>query len=141
MPNQCIHCSEIYEDGAEEVLKGCSKCSGKFFFYLSEEKLRKIKENNEKTKEERELEDLDLEDMGIENLSKKEKEQIEKDVRDIAGITDIEAPLVLDFETVRVTKPGKYILDIPNLFRKDRPLVYKLEDGKYVIDLNSKKKD
>lgn len=121
MPNQCVHCSEIYEDGSGEVLTGCSKCNSKFFFYLSQEKLDKIKANKG-------------EDILLTNSDKK---QIEKDVRDIAGITDIDAPIVLDFETVKITKPGKYILDIPNLFSKSRPLVYKLEDGKYIIDLSS----
>ena len=72
-------------------------------------------------------------------LTKSEKKQIEQDVRDIAGITDIDAPVVLDFESVKITKPGKYVLDIPNLFSKERPLVYKLEDGKYIIDIASQK--
>jgi predicted nucleic acid-binding Zn-ribbon protein len=121
MPNQCVHCSEIYPDVAEEILKGCSKCGGKFFFYLTEEKLKKIRESS--TVEE----GLDLEP--------EEKKQIEKDVRDIAGIEDDDAPVILDFESVKIIKPGKYLLDIANLFNKERPLVYKLEDGKYMIDI------
>jgi predicted nucleic acid-binding Zn-ribbon protein len=123
MPHQCVHCSEIYDDGASEILKGCSKCSSKFFFYLSKEKIDKMKNKKEENLK----------------LTKSEKKQIEQDVRDIAGITDIEAPVVLDFESVKITKPGKYVLDIPNLFSKERPLVYKLEDGKYIIDIASQK--
>ena len=122
MPHQCVHCSEIYGDGATEILKGCSKCNSRFFFYLSKEKIAKMKENKE-----------DI------NLTKSEKKQIEQDVRDIAGIEDLDAPVVLDFESVKIIKPGKYVLDIPNLFSKERPLVYKLEDGKYIIDLASQK--
>lgn len=68
-------------------------------------------------------------------LSPEDKQHIEQDVREIMGIEEIEAPVILDLETVKVTSPGKYLLDIPNLFSKERPLVYKLEDGKYVIDL------
>jgi uncharacterized protein len=120
MPNQCVHCNEIYDDGAEEILKGCSKCSSRFFFYLSEEKLEQIKGSKEEF---------------IENLTTSEKKQIESDVRDIAGIQDEVSPIILDFETVKIIKPGKYVLDIANLFSKERPLVYKLEDGKYIIDL------
>jgi len=123
MPHQCVHCSEVYDDGASEIIKGCSKCNSRFFFYLSKEKIKKMKEQNKEKI----------------NLSKNEKKQIEKDVRDIAGITDLDAPVVLDFESVKITKPGKYVLDIPNLFSKKRPLVYKLEDGKYIIDLASQK--
>ena len=123
MPNQCIHCSEVYPDGARQVLEGCSKCSSRFFFYLTEDKLKKI--NGQK--EENPLLDLTAED----------KVNIEEDIREITGIEEIDAPVVLDLETVKVTSPGKYLLDIPNLFSKERPLVYKLEDGKYVIDLSS----
>ena len=52
------------------------------------------------------------------------------------GIED-EEPVILDLESVRVIKPGKFEIDIVNLFRKDRPLIYKLEEGKYIIDLAS----
>jgi len=43
---------------------------------------------------------------------------------------------VLELENIRVLKPGKYELDLVDLF-KGKPLVYKLADGKYVIDLVS----
>ncbi len=73
-------------------------------------------------------------------LTKSEKSQIEQDIRDIAGISDEEIPVFLDFESIKVIKPGKYILDIANLFAKKRPLIYQLEDGKYIIDLAAKMK-
>jgi len=46
-----------------------------------------------------------------------------------------EAPIVLDLESIKIRKPGKFELDLVNLFNKKQPLVYKLEEGKYVIDL------
>lgn len=122
MPHQCVHCSEIYDDGSEEILKGCSKCGGRFFFYLTQEKIDKIKSKEE-------------EGTGLNELSKSEKEQIEEDVREIVGVEEVDAPIILDFESVKVLKPGKYLLDIYNLFKKERPLIYKLDDGKYIIDL------
>ena len=68
-------------------------------------------------------------------LTKKEKEQIEKDVLDILGDEiDREKPIVLDLESIRILKPGKYELDLVSLFKK-KPLIYRLEDGKYMIDL------
>ena len=104
-------------------IKKCNNCehTGTFFPSISKEKLKKLKES-------REFES---------DLTKTEKEQIEQDFRDIIGIEDEDSPVVLDFETVKIIKPGKYILDIANLFSKERPLVYKLEDGKYFIDLTS----
>ena len=46
-----------------------------------------------------------------------------------------EAPVVLDIESVRVLKPGKFEIDLVHLFNKKNPLVYKLEEGKYIIDI------
>jgi len=43
----------------------------------------------------------------------------------------------LDFESVRVLKPGKYLLDLQKLFSMGKPRVYQLEDGKYIVDLAS----
>lgn len=123
MPNQCIHCSETYPDGAKETLEGCTKCGSRFFFYLTEEKLAKIKGQKEQPL--------------LSDFSAEDKEHMEDDVREIMGVEEIDAPVILDLETIQIVGPGKYILDIPNLFSKGRPLVYKLEDGKYVIDLSS----
>lgn len=122
MPNQCIHCSTVYEDGARETLQGCSKCGSKFFFFMTAEKMLKIQQAR---------------GIPLGDLTPEDKTQIEQDVREIAGISDSGAPVILDFETVKITGPGKYVLDVPNLFSKKRPLVYKLEDGKYVIDISS----
>lgn len=124
MPYKCVHCSTIYADDAPEVISGCSgeSCKSKFFFYMKEEKLKEIEAKKEIEPE----------------LSAKEKRQIEKDVRELVGIQDTEKPVFLDFESIKVLKPGKYLFDLQKLFSTDKPRVYKLEDGKYVIDLNLK---
>jgi len=120
MPHQCVRCSEIYTDGDEVILKGCP-CGGKLFFYLSEKKLQLLKERDEKN--------------NLEKLSEKDKKELEKDVLEIVGDQKSEdEPIILDFESVRITGPGKYELDLVNLFKKD-PVIFKLDDGKYVIDL------
>jgi len=118
MPHQCVKCSRIIPAGSKELLAGCENCKGHFFFYIRDDQLEKIKENP------------------IE-IPEKEKETIEKDVREIAGITDESAPVILDLESVRAIGQGKFEIDVVNLFRKDRPLIYKLEEGKYIIDLAS----
>ena len=69
-------------------------------------------------------------------LDIKEKKQVEKDIREMIGIKE-EEPVILDLESVKVIKPGKFVLDVVNLFSKKRPLIYKLEEGKYIIDLAS----
>lgn len=126
MPYKCVHCSKVYEDGSSQVLNGCDngECKSKFFFYIKEEQLKKINLNAEP------LAELEVE----------EKEQIERDVREIAGVDDLETPVFLDFESVKVLKPGKYVVDLANLFSTKKPRVYKMEDGKYIIDLSNIKK-
>lgn len=120
MPHRCVHCSKSYEDGSREILHGC-ECGSKFFFYVSSDKLAKIKQA----------------ENGV-ILSEEEKSQVEQDVRDMMGLKENDdTPIVLDFESVKVLKPGKYALDLHNLFNKERPLVYTLEEGKYFVDLNS----
>ena len=116
MPNQCVHCGNIFPDAAEEILKGCS-CGSHFFYYLKEMPSEEVNET-------------------IIELEKSDKTQIEKDIREITGIEDEpEKPVVLDLESVKVIGPGKFEIDIVNLFSKKRPLIYKLEEGKYIIDL------
>ena len=117
MPHQCVRCNTFYDDGSEEILKGCS-CGGKLFFYVKKEKLEQAKKISEEVK-----------------LTEKEKEQVEKDVFEIVGSDiDKEEPIILDLESIRVTKPGKYELDLVHLFKGD-PLIFKLEEGRYMIDL------
>ena len=122
MPHQCVKCSKIIEVGSREIIEGCSKCHSKFFFYVREEQLEKLKEK-------------------LIEIPEIEKKQIEKDIREIAGIKDEEAPVILDFESVRVTGEGKFELDLSKLFDKKRPLVYKMDEGRYMIDLASAMKN
>ncbi|MBR9704308.1 hypothetical protein GOV12_02770 [Candidatus Pacearchaeota archaeon] len=126
MPHQCVHCGEIYPDAAEELLKGC-KCSSKFFYYINKKKLDELDKIN----------DSEIEQT-LTQLNKADKEQIEQDIREITGMKDEpDKPVVLDLESVRVLGPGKFEIDLINLFSKKRPIIYRLEEGKYVIDLSS----
>ena len=117
MPHQCVRCGKFYDDGAAEILKGCS-CSGKLFFYIKKSKFEKAKNEISKVK-----------------LTEKEKVQIEKDAFDLVGVDqDKGDPVVLDLESIQIKKPGKYELDLVSLFKGD-PLVFKLEEGKYMVDV------
>ena len=118
MPHQCVKCSRIIPLGSKELLEGCNDCKGRFFFYIKQEQLERI---NKK----------------IIEIPESEKKAIEKDIREMAGITDEETPVILDLESVRVMGDGKFEIDLVNLFNKKRPLIYKLEEGKYIIDLAS----
>jgi uncharacterized protein len=115
MPHQCVRCGIFFTDRAEEILKGCS-CGAKTFFYIRKSKLKKAEEA---TKE----------------LTVKQKEEIEKSIQEIAGVSSSTDPVVLDFEAIRVLEPGKFEIDLVTLFNKENPVVYKLGEGKYMIDI------
>jgi len=115
MPHQCVRCSKFYDDGAQEILKGCP-CGARLFFYIRKEKLEKAK------------------NVIPIDLKPEQKKQIEQDVLNLVGSKDDDLPVVLDFESVNVLAPGKYEIDLVQLF-KGAPLIFKLEEGKYVIDI------
>src|SRR3989344_6207864 len=118
MPYKCVHCSKLFDDGSKELIEGCSSCGRKFFFFIKKDKLEQLKNTFDKEIE----------------LTVEEKIQIEQDVREITGIKeDEDAPVFLDFESIKVVKQGKYLLDLSKLF-SGKPQVYQLEDGKYIVD-------
>lgn len=111
MPHQCIRCGTVYED-ISVVLKGCSKCGSKFFYFFKEvPKKEEVK------------------------LSEKEAKELEKEIRQIVEMPE-DKPVILDMETVKAIKPGKFEIDLINLF-KGNPIVFKIEEGKYIIDIAS----
>ena len=117
MPHQCVRCNTFYEDGAKEILQGCA-CGGKLFFFVKKSKLEAAKKSKQ-----------------LINLSMDEKKEIEKDVFDLVGSAiDKDSPVVLDIESINIMKPGQYEIDLVSLFKRE-PLIFKLEDGKYMIDI------
>lgn len=118
MPHQCVHCGKLYPAGSKELLEGCGACGSHFFFYVREEQLKKMFENPI---------EIPIED----------KKKVEREIREMAGIIEDETPVILDIESVRVTGAGKFEIDLVNVFNKKRPLIYKVEEGKYIIDLAS----
>ncbi len=125
-PHQCTKCGEIYPDASQELLAGC-QCGSKFFYYIRQEKLDELNRVN----------NAEIQDT-LTELARADKVQIEKDIREITGLTEEpDKPVILDLESVRVLSPGKFEIDIINLFSKKRPVIYKLEEGKYILDLTS----
>jgi len=121
MPHQCVHCSKIIPVGSEEILVGCHDCGGKFFFYIKDEQVPKIQEAKE---------------LPIPDFNTVDKKQVEEDVRNILKIEDDSKPVILDLESVRILNPGKFEIDIVSLMNR-RPIVFKLQEGKYLIDIES----
>jgi hypothetical protein len=118
MPYQCVHCSRIIPSGSDEILKGCNNCSGKFFFYIKDEEAADIEKNKK---------------LALPALDEESKKSVEKDVRSILKVNDEDNPVILDIESIRVLGPGKYELDLVSLINR-KPIVFKVEEGKYLID-------
>ena len=118
MPHQCVRCNTFFTDAAPEILKGCA-CGGKMFFFIRKERFDSLKKAQEQATQ----------------LSKEQKFQMEQDVYSMLGLQKTE-PVVLDFESINMISPGKYELDLVRLF-KNEPIIFKLSEGKYIIDLPS----
>ncbi|MCA9495674.1 MAG: hypothetical protein KC589_01925 [Nanoarchaeota archaeon] len=114
MPHQCLNCESIYDNTADVIIKGCPNCGRKLFLYI-----KKV------PKKSAEIE-----------LSKHEKEIIMEEVESMVDVQDSDAPIILKLENIRILSPGKYEIDINQLMKKEKPLIYKVQDGTYVIDLN-----
>jgi len=119
MPHQCVHCGKFIEVGSREILDGCTECKGKFFFYIRDDQIKQLQEAKK--------------EVPIE-FDKVDKKQVEEDVRNILKIEDDSKPVILDLESIRVLKPGKFEIDIVSLMNR-RPIIFKLEEGKYIIDI------
>jgi len=115
MPHQCVRCNAFYEDGSKQLLDGCTFCKGKFFFFLKKEIIPKAQELTA-------------------ILTEKDKRRMERDVMKIMGNEFEDTPIVLKLENIKVLQPGKFEINLVDLFH-GRPLVYKLEEGKYFIDI------
>jgi predicted nucleic acid-binding Zn-ribbon protein len=55
MPHQCLQCGKVFPSGSPEILKGCSDCGGKKFFYTEQpvsedERLRLTEQANKDIK-------------------------------------------------------------------------------------------
>ena len=125
MPHQCVRCGKLIEDGSDEILKGCSKCGSHFFFFIKKDALDKLKQEKEKPEE------------LFPKLTPQQRIEVEQDVKEIIG-PEIEEdkPIILDLATINILEPGKFELDLVKLF-KGAPVIYKLEEGKYIIDVAS----
>ncbi|HLD04127.1 MAG TPA: Zn-ribbon containing protein [Candidatus Nanoarchaeia archaeon] len=116
MPHQCVKCGHLYGEAGSEVVKGCS-CGNRIFFFIRKEKMPGLYPE-------------------LQVLSQEQKAQIEEDVLEIMGEEQInQEPVLLDFEVIHAIEPGKFHIDLVNLFKKNHPFIIKVEDGKYLIDL------
>ena len=112
MPHQCLACGKVYDNSSNAILKGC-ECGKKLFLFV-----KKIPEEKEEIE-----------------ISKEKKELILKELESVAGTKDPTKPIILKLENVKVLAPGKYEIDVNQLMKREKPVIYKVQDGTYVLDL------
>ncbi len=109
MPHKCTNCGKIYEDGSEELLKGC-ECGNSLFLYIrkiTEEEAKKLKAKEIKSTEKEKVEGKE-----------KEKSEEEKDIWNVK------------------IDNGVFKLDIASLMAKE-PVILSGEEGRYLVSLSS----
>jgi predicted nucleic acid-binding Zn-ribbon protein len=142
MPHICTRCSNVFDSG-EDILKGCPNCGSKKFMFVkkkpqdSKEQMRQSEQiitramgvrvpprmrDKESTAEERLDEAPQLE----------EDNHLEDNHRSDGQVRSQEKTL----ESVKITAPGTYELNLPSLFERDE-LIMAVKEGTYFIDLAS----
>ncbi len=108
MPHKCTKCGNTYDDGSEELLKGC-KCGNHLFLYI-----RKITEE--------EAEELDAKVIkSTPEVAEKGEAEEEKDriwnVKVEDGVFKIDvASLMAKEPVVLVGEEGRYLVSLSSLF-------------------------
>jgi predicted nucleic acid-binding Zn-ribbon protein len=155
MPHICTRCDNIFQSG-EDILKGCPVCGWKKFMFV-----RKIsaesKDNNAQTgqiitkamgvrvppkgrpKIEIMREDIERERAPRDDapMEKSTRETPVQKARLPASPSIDETSIKEEkLESIKITSPGSYELNLPSLFERDE-LIMAVKEGTYFIDLSS----
>jgi len=145
----CTRCKSVFEEGAD-LLKGCPNCGWKKFMFtkkgkalvMSGAKIALKGENDAMASSPKaELKKLPSQDS-LEPRSEGAKIKARSHRKAAPGLQKAEAEGV-KVESIKITAPGTYELNLPTLFERDE-LIMAVKDGTYLIDLSSafrKKKD
>jgi predicted nucleic acid-binding Zn-ribbon protein len=150
MPHVCTRCNNIFESG-EDILKGCPACGWKKFMFV-----RKMSQGSDASG--RSSERIITRAMGVRvppRRSEKESTAMEKTMplaRDhepslpLSTLPSINSDATPEselskgdaraLESIKITAPGTYELNLPSLFEREE-LIMAVKEGTYFIDLTS----
>lgn len=145
MPHICTRCNNVFDSG-EDILKGCPICGWKKFMF--------VRKQAEQKEDQPAGEQIITRAMGVrvppQRRMKKEMEPektpaVQPPVDQPVSQSDSEVPgrESKRLESVKITAPGTYELNLPSLFERDE-LIMAVKEGTYFIDLSSafrKKRD
>lgn len=150
MPHVCTRCNNIFESG-EDILKGCPACGWKKFMFV-----RKMSQGSDASG--RSSERIITRAMGVRvppRRSEKESTAIEKTMPlardpepslplstlpstklDVTAENELSKGEGKALESIKITAPGTYELNLPSLFEREE-LIMAVKEGTYFIDLTS----
>jgi predicted nucleic acid-binding Zn-ribbon protein len=129
MPHICTRCNNIFESG-EDILKGCPSCGWKKFMFM-----RKMPRELDMSSHSGEH--IITRAMGVKVPPRgSEKESIPPTKSEGAPENELRPGEGKPLESIKITAPGTYELNLPSLFERDE-LIMAVKEGTYFIDLTS----
>ena len=153
MPHICTRCSNVFDLG-EDILKGCPNCGWKKFMFVK-------KKPRDQKAQMLQPKPIITRAMGVRippRRTEKESMSIEQEMlatQRSAPAATLSPPLCIPakkeledtpqsdgkpkeraLESVKITAPGTYELNLPSLFERDE-LIMAVKEGNYFIDLTS----
>jgi predicted nucleic acid-binding Zn-ribbon protein len=146
MPHTCTRCNSVFGSG-EDILKGCPVCGWKKFMFV---RARPGEVKGEKEQQDQIITEAmgvrvpprraPKEDLGI--LLEPSKTHLPSSSL-IQESVPLEAPQIeksgaegTTLESIKITAPGTYELNLPSLFEREE-LIMAVKEGTYFIDLSS----
>ncbi|MDM7940360.1 MAG: Zn-ribbon domain-containing protein [Methanothrix sp.] len=123
MPHICTRCNNVFESG-EDILKGCPVCGWKKFMFA---RRRPMEDDATRPQPEQ----IITKAMGV-KVPPRAQQKGEPDLSDV----DERASEGKKLESIKITAPGTYELNLPSLFERDE-LIMAVKEGTYFIDLSS----
>jgi uncharacterized protein len=135
MPHICTRCSNVFDSG-EDILKGCPNCGWKKFMFT-----KKKPQDGKAQLHQPEM--IITRSMGVripprrtEEESMAIDEQMLASQKSAPAVTHDGEPEGKALESIKITAPGTYELNLPSLFERDE-LIMAVKEGTYFIDLTS----
>jgi len=110
----CTRCRNVFDEGTD-ILKGCPVCGWKKFMFAKERPGQDAAAPVQKA-----------------DLSQPDNSSQEMDKMPAWNAAKPESKV----ESIRITEPGTYELNLPTLFERDE-LIMAVKEGTYLIDLSS----
>lgn len=145
MPHICTRCNSVFDSG-EDILKGCPNCGWKKFMFA-----KKVPGKGDEKQEQ-----IITRAMGVRVPPKGQRRELmpehanEQETHDPPRfdqerLSNAHQPVSIQdrskaeskvLESIKITAPGTYELNLPSLFERDE-LIMAVKEGTYFIDLSS----